>query len=175
MPRESAIVLLVPEADPVVARWRARYDAAAALGVPAHVTLLYPWRTAPVTDDDLAELTAALSGARAFTLTFADFGRFPRVLYLEPDQDAPVRALILRLAAAFPEHPPYGGMPVADVVPHLTIADLPAGGELAPLAATIEPDVRPSLPIASRASVVTVLESDQAGRFTVRASMPLDE
>src|SRR4051812_32565116 len=40
---ESAILLAVPEAEPLVHEWRAKGDPSAAHGVPAHVTLLYPF------------------------------------------------------------------------------------------------------------------------------------
>jgi hypothetical protein len=39
----SAVLVPVPEAERVVSRYRARLDGAAALGVPAHVTVLYPF------------------------------------------------------------------------------------------------------------------------------------
>jgi hypothetical protein len=39
----SAAVLLVPEAEPVVGVTRARYDRSGRWGVPAHVTVLFPF------------------------------------------------------------------------------------------------------------------------------------
>ena len=40
---ESAILLCVPEAEKLVHEWRLKGDPSAARGVPAHVTLLYPF------------------------------------------------------------------------------------------------------------------------------------
>jgi hypothetical protein len=40
---DSAVVVPVPEADPVVTRYRACLDPAAGLGVPPHVTILAPF------------------------------------------------------------------------------------------------------------------------------------
>lgn len=40
---QSALVVLVPEAEELVAPFRAAYDAAAAAGMPAHVTILFPF------------------------------------------------------------------------------------------------------------------------------------
>src|SRR5712675_2883024 len=40
---ESALIVRVPAAEPHVSGLRARFDPAAALGVPAHVTVLYPF------------------------------------------------------------------------------------------------------------------------------------
>jgi hypothetical protein len=42
-PTQSAVLVPVPEAERAVSRHRARLDAAAALGVPAHVTVLFPF------------------------------------------------------------------------------------------------------------------------------------
>jgi hypothetical protein len=41
--RETAVLVPVPEAERVVSPPRSRLDGAAALGVPAHVTVLFPF------------------------------------------------------------------------------------------------------------------------------------
>jgi len=41
---ESALMVLVPEDELLVKPFRDRYDPSAADGVPAHVTLLYPFK-----------------------------------------------------------------------------------------------------------------------------------
>ena len=51
MPR-SALIVAVPEVEPLVGDWRSRYDNAT-LGVPAHVTLLFPFVPAAQLDDVL--------------------------------------------------------------------------------------------------------------------------
>ena len=43
---ETALIVEVPAAEVVVGRHRAWLDRAAALGVPAHVMVLYPFRPA---------------------------------------------------------------------------------------------------------------------------------
>ena len=40
---ETALVIAVPEAEPLVSDWRAQHDWSAQRGVPAHITLLYPF------------------------------------------------------------------------------------------------------------------------------------
>ena len=42
-PAQSALIVAVPEAEPAVGALRARYDSSASWGVPAHITLLYPF------------------------------------------------------------------------------------------------------------------------------------
>jgi hypothetical protein len=57
---ESALVVLVPEAEPLVKPFRDWYDPSAAAGAPAHITLLYPFKHPDEVDqtvlDDLSEL-----------------------------------------------------------------------------------------------------------------------
>jgi hypothetical protein len=41
--QESALVVLVPAAEALVGVFRALYDPAVRVGVPAHITVLYPF------------------------------------------------------------------------------------------------------------------------------------
>ena len=60
---ETAVVVPVPAAEPVVAGHRRRLDVAASWGVGAHVSVLYPFAPPSVVDDALiARLDAALRG-----------------------------------------------------------------------------------------------------------------
>ena len=43
MSTETALVVLVPEAEAIVGRLRQRYDPSAAVGMPAHITINYPF------------------------------------------------------------------------------------------------------------------------------------
>ena len=45
-PRESALLVAVPEAEPLVGALRLVHDPSAAVGVPAHITILLPVRAA---------------------------------------------------------------------------------------------------------------------------------
>ena len=122
---ETGLILLVPEAGPVVADLRARLDPNAALGVPAHVTVLYPFRVLEQIDGEtLARLQDICRRTPAFELAFLRTGRFPGVLWLAPEPRAPIDALAALLVEAFPECPPYGGRH-ADPEPHLTVAIQP--------------------------------------------------
>ena len=62
---ESAVLLAVPEAEPLVHEWRAVGDPSAAHGVPAHVTLLYPFLPSDQLDDGvIAELAWFFKGPK---------------------------------------------------------------------------------------------------------------
>jgi 2'-5' RNA ligase len=153
---QSALLVPVPQADPVVSRWRQHLDPVAAAGVPAHVTLIVPWLPPEqITAAVLEELEAELKGAAAFDfrLTHVDwFGR--RVLWLAPEPAEPFVELTNRLAERFGT-PPYDDE-FDEVVPHLTVAHATDGVELVPVAA----EVAQRLPVECRAEEVWVMVGD---------------
>jgi hypothetical protein len=166
--QETALVVLVPEAEALVARHRLRCDPAAAVGVPAHVTVLYPFRS--VVDDLVADVVAELAGGvPAFDVTFAALARFPgEVVYLVPDPAEPFRRMTAGSVASFPDCPPYGGT-IPDPIPHLTVAD---GVDVA-TAVALEAEVRPGLPITARVERLTLIAQDATGRWVSVRHWPL--
>jgi hypothetical protein len=165
---ETALVVLVPEAEALVGAHRLRHDPAAAVGVPAHVTVLYPFRS--VVDDRVAEVVGELAAdVPAFDVEFAALARLPgEVVYLVPDPATPFRQLTARTAAAFPDCPPYGGA-FPDPVPHLTVGD----GVDAATAADLDAAVEPGLPISARVARLTLITEDSTGRWNVARHWPL--
>ena len=126
MEGESAII--VPISVPVtINRLRERMDPSAAQGVPAHVTLIYPFMPVDGLDDEVRrKVGRILATEPAFTVHFREISRFPNVVYLPPDPPDPFRRLTTALAAEFPDYPPYEGA-YPEVVPHMTVAqDVPA-------------------------------------------------
>lgn len=159
---ETALVVLVPEAEPLVAAYRLRHDPSAARGVPAHVTILYPFRSEldEIADDDTAELAASVT---AFDVAFAAVGRFPSgVVFLAPSPSEPFHQLIAAAMGMFPDCPPYSGT-ISDPVPHLTVAD----GVDALTAATLDHALRSRLPITARIERLTLIGEDSADRWNV--------
>jgi 2'-5' RNA ligase len=119
---QSAFIVRVPEAEPHVAHWRERFDPSALLGVPAHITLLFPFMSPElVTASMLALISSFAASLQQFTFQLGAIGRFSRVLYLAPTPSAPFVELTNGLVGLFPEFPPYGGHHEG-VVPHLTVA-----------------------------------------------------
>lgn len=172
-PSESCLLVPVPQAEPAVGRLRSRLDRAAAWGVPAHVTILYPFVLPDAITEEMIELAAAaIASVSAFVCTFARTSWFGEdVLWLAPEPDQPFRALTTALHAAFPQCPPFGGI-YPDVVPHLTIGDRPPGG-LAVLEVA-EADVWPVLPVHTFVSRAWLMTGTQAAAsWRVAAELPL--
>ena len=122
-PRESALLIAVPEAEPLVGALRAQHDPSAAAGVPAHVTILYPFVPPERIDDGVDDaVRSVVAGHRSFAFSLRTAERFEDgLLWLEPSPPEPFLALIEALADRFPEYPPYGGE-IDVIVPHVTVA-----------------------------------------------------
>jgi 2'-5' RNA ligase len=172
---QSAVLVPVREAEPVVGRLRGRLDPAAGWGVPAHVTVLFPFVAPDAIDGALVEmLAAAVASVRAFDCEFARAGWFDEdVLWLAPEPAWPFRALTSAVQSAFSRFQPFGGA-YADVVPHLTVGHRPAAG--AGILRDAEAQVRPSLPIRTKVSQAWLMTGAQApDSWRAVAELPLGE
>ena len=121
---ETAVLVLVPEAETAVGRHRRGLDVAASWGVPAHVSVVYPFAPPSAVDDEVVALLAtAVAGVPAFGCTFSRTAWFgDEVLWLAPEPDQGFRELTRSVQAAFPAYLPYGGVH-GEPVPHLTVAE----------------------------------------------------
>jgi 2'-5' RNA ligase len=170
-PTESAVLVLIPEAERVIASHRADLDPAARLGVPAHVTVLYPFVPPERVDDAvISDLAGALRSVAGFDVTFARLRWFERsVLWLAPEPADPFIALTTAVRQAFPDYLPYGGTHT-DVVPHLTIGqDQPYR-----LFESAHRAIEPSLPFTARVSSAVLMQGSLEHRsWRVAVDLPL--
>ena len=167
----SGLVVLVPEAEPVVAQLRRRLDPSAALGVAAHVTVLFPFAAPDTIDSGVVHrLRDLFSRVPAFPYTFdrtAWFG--DQVLWLAPTDDRPFRELTRLVHAAFPAYPPFGGA-FPDPVPHLTVGNESPVDRLR----AADSELAEMRPLHGRATSVTLLvQSDPGCSFRVHESFAL--
>jgi 2'-5' RNA ligase len=155
---QTAVIVAVPEAERVVAVHRAHLDPAASWGVPAHVTVLYPFVAPAALDDEaVRRLAVAVRSVAAFNCSFSSTGWFGRdVLWLAPELAEPFRELTTAVWRAFPDHPPYDGA-YADLAPHLTVGR--RDGDESPLAA-VELEVVSQLPVTTYVSQVQLIAGD---------------
>jgi 2'-5' RNA ligase len=154
-PEQSALIVAVPEAEAVVGAHRAALDPVASWGVPAHVTVLYPFLPpARIDDQVLATLRALFADRPVFEVALSQVAWFgTEVLWLAPTPDEPLRQLTNEVSARFPDAPPYGGE-FDDVIPHLTVGDHAPVTTLRAAAA----DIRVHLPIAAVVRSVRLIE-----------------
>jgi 2'-5' RNA ligase len=153
MSRRTALVIEVPEAEQAVAAIRLEHDPMARLGVPAHITIHFPFAPPEAVDEDAIAALVARRSAFAFELAAVEhFG--DDVTYLAPRPTEPFLELTEETRARWPEYPPYDGA-FTEIVPHLTLA-----------LAHLRPEL--PLPIACVARAVTLLEEDDEQRWRAR-------
>jgi len=163
----SAVVVRV-RLPVMLARLRVRQDWAASVGVPAHVTILFPFLPAERLGPAVRrELDAIARASEPFDVRFARVGRFPGVVYLAPEPATPFTRLTEAVVARFPDFPPYEGA-FDEVVPHLTITE----AEDAPLDEIAARTAR-ALPFERRVSALEVLVEAGDGRWHSRWRLEL--
>jgi len=147
MPRRTALIVEVPEAEPAVGELRLQHDWSAARGVPAHITILFPFADPDDVDEDA--LAGFFARFRPFDFVLDRIERFQEgAVWLRPEPSLPFVDLIAAVEQRWPDYPPYEGIH-DEVIPHLTVSDTPV-------------DVYVELPIAARAREVVLIEEDEA-------------
>ena len=167
---ESTLAILVPSAEATIGKLRRKLDRTAAWAVPVHITVLYPFAAPGSISDHLTVRLGALLGEfQSFDFALSEVGWFDqRVMYVAPTPRAPFEELTNGVAAAFPEHPPYGGA-YDQVVPHVTVGEGVRPARLRRAARRLERH----LPIRATATEVCLMAPDPAGRWGVQRRFPL--
>jgi 2'-5' RNA ligase len=170
VPRESALLVPVPEAEPYVQTHRFRHDSVALRGVPAHITVLYPFMTPDeISDSATAAVRRVLDHFPEFPFRLTRLERFAEgATYLAPEPPTPFVDLTMAIAEHFPAYPPYGGV-YADVIPHLTVAQTPdaPADELA--------EIERHLPIRCVAREAWLMVERDDGHWTTRSRFALTD
>src|SRR3954466_12753022 len=103
-PTQTALIVPIPDAEPAVGPFRASLDRAASWGVPAHVTVLYPFLPPERIDEAVLaavrEIVAAVPRTDVSLSRGAWFG--DPVVWLAPQPDHPFRDLPSAVWRRFP-------------------------------------------------------------------------
>jgi 2'-5' RNA ligase len=166
---ETALLVPVAAAEPLVRKHRLALDPVAPLGVPAHITVLYPFVPPDEVDQSVCDaITDVLAGFSAFDFALTSVETFPDgVLFLAPEPAEPFAAITGALAGRWPEHPPYGGV-FTSVVPHLSVAMADGAS-----ATALEAELNGGLPVHAHADAVWLMEGQPEDRWAIRAVFPL--
>jgi 2'-5' RNA ligase len=169
VPPESAVLVPVPEAERYVERHRFRHDSVALRGVPAHITILFPFMPpSALTAATTRSVREVLTPFPAFSFSLARLERFPEgALYLAPDPAEPFVRLTEAFADRFPAYPPYGGAH-PDVIPHLTVAQTPD------VPVEDVADIERHLPIRCLAHEAWLMAEDDDHRWQTHTTFSLD-
>lgn len=153
----TALIVVVPEAEDAVGTYRLEHDWSASRGVPAHLTVLFPFADSEaVSESALNELFASRQ-AFSFSLDRVETGA--GMTWLVPSPPEPFLDLTRLVWDRWPEYPPYEGAHTV-LAPHLTVSYT-----------VIDVEIR--LPIASVATEVTLIEEQPDEMWRVRATFTL--
>jgi 2'-5' RNA ligase len=120
---QTGLVIVIPEAETRFGDMRRKFDPQAKLGVPAHITILFPFMPPEAIDSEVyGRLTLLFRRFSPFRCVLSQVQRFPSTAYLAPIPSGPFVELTRAIAREFPDYPPYGGE-YSSVIPHLTVAD----------------------------------------------------
>ena len=166
---ETALILRV-ELPPELEALRRQSASGALEGLPAHITLLYPFVAPESIDTSLqARLTEITASHPRFAYRLTGPHRWPGILYASVEPRTPFVALQADLARAFPEHPLYGG--TYDFSPHVTIAEGAAAESVTIVGHRAWGDL--SEAATARAEAIELIVRT-AGRWSTRWRIPLE-
>jgi 2'-5' RNA ligase len=167
LPRGGLIVPFL-EVEPLIEPLLEQYLPVWNLGVPAHVTLLFPFPTSDQLDAAaLADLTSLFAATPAITARLVDIGLFPDMVYLAPEPRDWFISLTRALSARFGLLP-YGGQH-AEIVPHLSVSRQTDPAVQAEIARAL----RSMLPIETAVREVWLMDEEQDGHWHRAATFPL--
>ncbi|WP_329047174.1 2'-5' RNA ligase family protein [Amycolatopsis sp. NBC_01488] len=153
----TALVILLPAAEPALAAARRVDPSLVRPGLPAHVTALYPFLPdASLDEPELAAVRALASKFSPIAVQLTEFLAAPGFAALP----APALQEVTDAACAhWPEVPPYGGRFGPRPPAHVTVA---MGGDEETLS-QVGAEVRPLLPLAGRAEALQLVALTERG------------
>jgi hypothetical protein len=159
---QTGLVVPVPAADALLASVGARYPGTVREGVPAHVSLLYPFVPAAELDEQVTcALGELLAEQTPMPVQFAKCYRQDGFVALFPDPINGLKELVSKTRRRWPDVVPYEGV-YGDVEPHLTVA-MRCSAETA---VTIEQEVSAQLPISAELREAWLVAFE--GQWTLR-------
>jgi 2'-5' RNA ligase len=168
---ETAVAIVLDDARPQLEPVRAEFHVdSVAMGIPLHVTLLYPFAPPDAVDEHaLADFCGRFE---PFTLTLTGIATWPLVVYAVPEPRESLLAMMHALFEQYPEYPPYDGE-IAEPEPHATLAELEQGDSLEDVVNGIRARAESLFPIACDVRDVALLEEYEPDRWRERCRFPL--
>ena len=156
-PNQTAVVILVPAAKPMLSAMAAEYPEAVREGDPGHVSVLYPFLPVDGIDGAVDWLGTFAANCPPIVTEFTEVGREPGFVYLaNPPELEPV---VDAVRSRWPEVVPYGGRFGPSPAAHLTVAM----GVTDEVAERIVVRVQEFLPLAARVEQLALVVFDGAG------------
>jgi 2'-5' RNA ligase len=171
--RRTALLVQVPVAEAVDDFRRRHLAASVARGIPAHVTVLFPFAGPASIDAGLrAQVVEHFATFSAFSAELARVDRFDAHVWLAPEPHERFIALLAGTHARFPQLPPYGDA-FAEPVPHLTIGEIGPDENVEQLSEQAERELGAGLPFDFAVRRISLFEELADGRWQQSDSFEL--
>lgn len=169
----TALVVVTREAERDLIAWRRRYlRDTVERGIPAHVTILFPFVPADRVDDTFPALRELYAPLVPFTCELASVESFPGYAWLAPRPAERFLDLIGITRRAFPDYPPYGELEL-EPIPHCTVGAEEDPARLDEIVAELRDTLGAELPLRCRVGAVTLLEELPDATWVERHAFPL--
>lgn len=155
----TTLAFLVPEAESVWGSYRAQHDPSAAMGMPAHITVIWPFKHPDeIAADVMARIAAITATQPCFNVSFHQIAAFDKTaLFLTPEPSWPFLQLTSAVWRAYPEFPPYGGIH-AELIPHLTIGQFDDEQTFEQISTKVELTAKRALPLTALLTQLCLME-----------------
>ena len=170
---ESVILIPIPNAEEIIGKWRIKYDRVARLGIPSHITLLFPFKTpSAINKTVINKLELLFSMIKIFSFSLTTIETFPNVIYLTPSPKKAFVDITKKIVSIFPENPPYEGK-FPDINPHLTIGQLSEKDNFTEVLLNIKEDVQNKLPLKTKATEARLMVENPDGKWITMQTFQL--
>ena len=120
----TAIVIFAPhEVQGIATPIMRQYALESLIRVPAHITLMFPFVSYERLDEASQIIKSICTSVTPFEITLSGYDQFPGVIFMQPANPEPIKAVFRQIYDAFPLYPPYGGAFGNDLYPHLTVGE----------------------------------------------------
>lgn len=162
----------VDAVEHLVGHWRRRYDPSSRQGVPAHITVLYPFQEpASIDQHTMAALSRLAASVERSPFTLSAVEEFPGVVWLRPSPDEWFREFTRMLTGRFPECRPYRGA-FPDPQPHLTVGQFTDADAQQRMHLAFHSEIAAMLPLQCHATMLSLYVSDSSGAWSLANRFP---
>lgn len=156
-----------------MAAFRARFcSRSVALGIPPHVTALFPFVPPDQIADVREPLLALAASLRPFDAALTHVRSFDQHVWLAPEPRDRWVDVIDAMCRRFPETPPYDGA-FDEHEPHLTVGEASVEVTTEAILEAARDELCPRLPVRFRVVALTILEEGDDGVWSTASQLPL--